>query len=183
MTESSQPTGISRRTLVKGAAWSVPIIAVGPALPAFAFTPGFFELDGKSCKLPGASADTYKGYAFGFTANNTNPFPVTITILSIFIDTDDLGDVIVIQTDPSSDLVCDPFPVNTITIPAGTLLTDLVALTQNASNSQQGTLVVTYQVQGETQTTTATAPVTPPIQGAVCDDFTEAQKDCLTTFV
>ncbi len=104
-------------------------------------------------------------------------------IISLKLDGTDLGDVLVIQTDPNNAAVCTAFPVNTITIPAGQTLTNLVALTQRAANSQQGELVIEYSIAGQPGTVTGSAPVTPPIVGGSCRDFTTAQKDCLTNFV
>ncbi len=177
---------ISRRTIAKGAAWSVPVVAVGAAAPAMAASKGIFELTGAACKLPGNSQDTYKGYAFGVTATNPFNVQITITIESLFIDTTDLGDVLIIQTDPLDATVCSAYPVNTLVIPADTTLTNLVVLTENAANSQQGELTVTYTVEGGpggTYEATGSAPVTPPIQGASCDSFTAAQKTCISTYI
>ena len=63
---------IDRRTVAKGAAWSVPVIAVGAAAPAMAVsssTPTGEALG--ACKLPGASCNNVftKGYAFLVTVN------------------------------------------------------------------------------------------------------------------
>ena len=190
MAENENPasrTGLSRRTVVKAAAWSVPIMAIGSNAPAMAASP-IFELTGAACKLPGNSQDVYKGYAFGVTATNPYNCEITVTIQTLSIDGTDLGDVLIVQTDPANANVCDAFPVNTLTIPANDSLTDLVVLTENAANSQQGTLSATYLVEGDcipggSESSSGTAPVTPPIQGAVCDDFTQEQKDCLENFV
>ena len=39
MTEDTTKLGVSRRTLAKGAAWSVPAVAVAGAAPAYAVSP------------------------------------------------------------------------------------------------------------------------------------------------
>ena len=58
----------SRRTVVKGAAWTAPIVAVGVAAPAFAASPGDPEITGTvgACKCPGRSTDFEFGYLFTF---------------------------------------------------------------------------------------------------------------------
>ncbi|WP_424936250.1 MULTISPECIES: hypothetical protein [Bacteria] len=79
MEDARIPDGVSRRTLVKGAAWSLPVIAVASAAPmAAASTPGGgvvegFSVDG-SCGLLGALGP-------GFTVKaGTTPIPVGTTI-------------------------------------------------------------------------------------------------------
>ena len=83
---STTSRGPSRRTLVKGAAWSVPVVAVAGAAPAMAVSPGSVGLSFVGgCKLPGGSCAndppwySTKGYLFVFNYNNTNSCPVVIT--------------------------------------------------------------------------------------------------------
>lgn len=72
---------ISRRTLAKGAGWSVPTVALASAAPALASslqTPPTFKLNGY-CKSPGKSCKTFpKGYEFRFTVCNNSPVPIWI---------------------------------------------------------------------------------------------------------
>ena len=84
MSELDQPTpkGISRRTVAKAMAWSVPVVAVAAAVPAYAasgakpiITPG------PACKLPGQSCQTLPG--FGYVVQSTVQNPDTTK--SIFI--------------------------------------------------------------------------------------------------
>lgn len=67
MTENdTATTGLTRRRVVQGAAWTVPVIAVSAAAPAFATSPvkPRFE-DLEVCKLPGKSNDAADfGYLF-----------------------------------------------------------------------------------------------------------------------
>jgi len=66
----NEPTtsGISRRTLAKGAAWSIPVVAIASAAPAYAHSgnpPTITVLGG--CKQPGESCSSFgfsKGYTF-----------------------------------------------------------------------------------------------------------------------
>ena len=66
----------SRRSVVKGAAWAVPAIAVASAAPTVAASAGFLTFTGSACKLPGNSSSTFKGYVFELLAHNaTGPLP------------------------------------------------------------------------------------------------------------
>ena len=76
----------SRRTVVRGAAWTVPVVAVAANAPAFAVSAGrvTFESLGIACKLPGASCQSEtgvtKGYVIRVRVCSTFAFPTTITI-------------------------------------------------------------------------------------------------------
>ena len=67
---TSQQTGgltPTRRTLVKGAAWSVPVVEMGSAAPAFAASQEVvFNNLGRACKLPGASCQREVGVTKGY---------------------------------------------------------------------------------------------------------------------
>ena len=79
MTEEIQKnSGFTRRTVVKGAAWSVPVIAAAVATPLAAASTvdvGAFALDG-SCGVLGVL-----GPGFTLTAGPTTPLPVGTSIL------------------------------------------------------------------------------------------------------
>jgi hypothetical protein len=179
-------SGVSRRTVMKGAAWSVPAVVVASAAPAFASSQGIFQLDGKACKLPGNSNDTYKGYAFGITATNPFNVPIVVTVTSLLFNGEDLGFVVIVQTDPNNVAVCSSDGLNTLNIPANTTLENLVVLTQNAAASANGTLTVEYTVTGGPggdYDATGSVNAAPPINGAACSDFTTEQKTCLASYV
>jgi hypothetical protein len=56
--DAEQPDGISRRTVLKGAAWSVPAIMVATQLPAYATGTPDLTIDfpaSSACKIPGNS--------------------------------------------------------------------------------------------------------------------------------
>ncbi len=79
MSDLEEPKpGISRRTVAKAAAWSVPAIALAVSTPAYAASPGFLTVTGDGCKLPGNATDVYKGYAFEGSITNDSPADVTI---------------------------------------------------------------------------------------------------------
>lgn len=52
----------SRRTVAKGMAWSVPVVAVAAAAPAFAVSCETFSFGAGSCKCPGQSTTDPYGY-------------------------------------------------------------------------------------------------------------------------
>jgi len=76
--EIKQDKGISRRTIVKGAAWSVPVIAAAVATPLAAASGdievGAFALNG-TCGVLGVV-----GPGFTLTAGPTTPLPVGTTV-------------------------------------------------------------------------------------------------------
>lgn len=77
MTEEIQNKGLSRRTVVKGAAWSVPVIAAAVATPLAAASladVGAFALAG-TCGTLGLL-----GPGFTLTADATTPLPVGTTV-------------------------------------------------------------------------------------------------------
>lgn len=52
----------SRRTVVQGLAWTVPVVAVATSAPAFAASCDTFTFGPGSCKCPGQSTDDPFGY-------------------------------------------------------------------------------------------------------------------------
>lgn len=90
MTEQTK-FGVTRRTLAKGAAWSVPAVAVAAAAPAYAKSVPDIEINwglSSGCKIPGASHKNFcydKGYVlYGVFENNTDhSIDVTITGITV----------------------------------------------------------------------------------------------------
>ncbi len=78
-------TSVSRRTVARGAAWAVPVVAVGAAAPAMAASKEFLTFTGNACKLPGNSDSVYKGYVFELVANNPYPDNVALVVTSVKI--------------------------------------------------------------------------------------------------
>ena len=115
---------------------------------------------------------------------NTTTSTYQIKIVSVTLNGADLGASTVINMDGGCTNLGNPF-----TLGPNTTLNNLALLTANATNSQNGSLVVTYQVaidgehHGPSQTTTATASA-PPIVGGSCPNttFTAAQKLCVSSF-
>ena len=79
----------SRRTLVKGAAWSVPVVAVAGAAPAMATSPPeIIDWDQSSaCKIPGnARGYCYnKGYVLWGTFTNPTGNDLTVSITGVTV--------------------------------------------------------------------------------------------------
>lgn len=77
--KTGTPAGVTRRTVVKGAAWAVPAIAVASAMPAMAVSGYVTVTPLSACKSPGNSCSVYyKGYALGFTVTNNTPVQIQI---------------------------------------------------------------------------------------------------------
>jgi hypothetical protein len=73
----------SRRSVVKGAAWAVPAVAVAAAAPTVAASVGLLEFTGKACKLPGNANDIFKGYVFELRSFNAPGTPLDVlTVIS-----------------------------------------------------------------------------------------------------
>jgi hypothetical protein len=172
--EGEAPSGISRRTVTKAMAWAVPVIAVAAPVPAYAASQIMFDFNGEGCKLPGNSNTIFKGYAFALSINNNSTVPITITITSITLNGVSLGATGLVDLDSAS------FDPNPFTLDPGEDVLNAALVTQNAGNSSNGTLSITYTINSGTPTTvTATVDAAPPINGNSCQAFTDDQKDVL----
>ena len=85
---SRPPSGVSRRSVAKGLAWSVPAVAVASAAPAFAASGAPPVLTFQSaCKYPGNSCSSRpKGYSLYFRIDNPTGKTIyiyTVTITSV----------------------------------------------------------------------------------------------------
>jgi len=173
---SEAPKGVSRRTVTKAMAWAVPVIAVSTAVPAYAASQIFFNFSGLGCKLPGNSNNIFKGYAFAFTITNDSTVPITIRIIDITLNDEDLGATGLVDLDATPAT----FDANPFTLDPGEDVENAALITQNAANSSNGTLTITYTVNDGVETTvSATVNAAPPINGASCTAFDETEKDKL----
>lgn len=138
MSELDQPTpkGISRRTVAKAMAWSVPVVAVAAAVPAYAASgsPPIITT-GTACKSPGSSCKTFdKGYQVPVTIQNPDPTK-TIWITAVTIGS--VGDCTNLTT--AQSLPATPFSVS----PGQTIN---VIFQANASNSANQACTFSFSV-------------------------------------
>ncbi|MFD6700725.1 MULTISPECIES: hypothetical protein [unclassified Microbacterium] len=157
----------------------MPAVAVAATVPFAAASacndfnpenPCPITLAGVGCKLPGNSQNIYKGYAFRLTVSNPTGAPITINVTSATLDGGNLGSVLVVNLNNGSS------QTNPFTIPAHTTYVAAL-LTQNAPNSSNGALSITYTVNGGApQVANATIPSAPPIQGGSCTAFNSTEK-------
>ena len=76
---SHSPT---RRTVVKGAAWTMPAVLVAAPAPVVAASVAPLTFTGSACKLPGGSSDAYKGYVFELVATSAGGSDNTVTVIT-----------------------------------------------------------------------------------------------------
>jgi hypothetical protein len=175
MSDLEEPKpGISRRTVAKGLAWSVPAIALAVPTPAYAVaSPGFITLTGDGCKLPGNATDIFKGYAFEGTINNPTNTDVTVSITDITLRGEDLGAVTVVNLE-----TCEALG-STFVVEGNTTDLRIAIVTQNAASSANGQLILTYTVDNVPDATSVQADAAPPIVGGSCSTFSADEKDCI----
>src|SRR5438128_12305556 len=74
--------GLSRRSVVKGAAWAMPAVVVAAPAPLVAASTGALSFTGSACKLPGNSSSSYKGYVFELIATSAGSSANTVTVVT-----------------------------------------------------------------------------------------------------
>lgn len=144
--------GVSRRTLAKGAAWTVPAVAVAAAAPAYAKSgvPIVIDFDNASaCKIPGKSMGYCynKGYVLWAEFDNTSAIAVEVTITGMTVG--GVSQCIVGVVDYTSS--CNTaLSSNTFTVPANG--TRYIGIYSNASSDSGSDIVAVsfdYTPQGE----------------------------------
>jgi hypothetical protein len=138
MSELEQPTpkGISRRTVAKAMAWSVPVVAVAAAVPAYAASGSTPVITaGLACKSPGQSCSAFPfGYRVPVSIENPDPTK-TIYITGITITNNTGCD----NLTGASTVPALPITV----LPGQTINATFVA---NASNSANQSCLFTFSV-------------------------------------
>ena len=184
MTEQTQ-SGISRRTLAKGAAWSVPAAAVVAAAPAYANSVPEIEIDfgsSSACKMSGASFEKkpycYKwGYVLWGVFENNTALDATVTINSITVG--DSARCIVGLADYTVSC-SDKFASNTFTIEAGE--TRYIAIYTNANGDSASNVVTVgfnYTLTGQSaKSSSQTGTVTGGTWQGSCSFPTNAAAGC-----
>jgi hypothetical protein len=148
-------TAPSRRSVVKGAAWAVPAIAVASAAPTVAASQGPLEFTGGACKLPGNATDTFKGYVFELMAYNApGPLPTTgITVITnVAINGTPVTDFYVsVRTGDTctggcAGTSCGADPTHAFCTPDGAMQQILVYTADKPTgNSQNAEMTLSYQ--------------------------------------
>ena len=126
MTDTVEPGGagrtISRRTVAKGAAWSVPAVLIAKSTPALAASPPIVIDfgDSSACKIPGESwADEgyTKGYVLWGQFVNTLDTTVSFRVTNIVVG--GIDQCLVGVTDPALATPCPPQTIDCITLAPG----------------------------------------------------------------
>ncbi|WP_265444895.1 hypothetical protein [Flexivirga meconopsidis] len=134
MVNKSSQSKISRRTVAKGAAWTVPAVALAASAPAASASPATCDvrITGVGVKYP-----TEKSVEFDFTVNNNSGASQDITIVSI--------------EGPANTVWSNVSP-GVVPVPAGE---STAVVTADRTNNANGDAVITYRVCGQTYTTSA----------------------------
>jgi len=148
MTHNETGSGLrpSRRTVVKGAAWAVPAVAVAASTPASASSPEEPEINfelSSLCKLPGQSSGDKcydKGNVAFLVFDNTKSAQDYTICEVTAIYNDKMRLCVVGISDPAVD--CGAF-ADSITIPAGESKT-IAVWTNGADESSGGTFTVEF---------------------------------------
>lgn len=139
MAEFEEPTksGISRRTVAKAMAWSVPAIAIAAPAPAFASSDLVTISPGVGCKAPGQGQNCAawdKGYILSFVVNNEHDHAITLTF----------SDLVVTPQEPGTTWT---FFNSTVTVAAESSETVYVGIDDQGTSEQSsfsGTAVASY---------------------------------------
>lgn len=140
----------SRRSVVRGVAWTVPVVAVAAQAPAFAVSAGTvtFESLGVACKLPGASCEgetgVTKGYAVRIRVCSTFAFPTVITIRDAMVSLDGATATLFQVGTGSASTNCTNVTTGTVADPDGGQKDD-VTLTFSSA----GCCIVDFALQGQ----------------------------------
>ncbi|NNG39325.1 hypothetical protein HJ588_08560 [Flexivirga sp. ID2601S] len=125
---------VTRRTVAKGAAWSVPVVALAAGAPAASASPATCDV---TLSVPGgAKVPPEMTVGMDVTVVNNSGTEQTVTILSI--------------TGPNSG-VWGPTDPSTFPASPGT---STVTLNVSRSNNANGDATITYEVCGQTKTAT-----------------------------
>jgi hypothetical protein len=149
---------VSRRSVARGAAWSVPLVAVGVAAPAFAASPGagatVTVLGGCRC---GTGGGTTKPYRLDVTFTNSSTFTFEITDPTITVS-GTAGDGVALQTSPAQSNLVPPSPPDTV----------LRYTFTRGSNPTSDQVTFTYTSRNTTTNVTTPGTITVDVTWATC---------------
>ena len=138
---------VSRRSVTRGAAWSVPLVAVGVAAPAFATSASQVAVTAVTvCQCAGG---VIKKYALTVTFTNSTNLPVTLDSVAI----SEAGIPVVNQTPTTGEVAAGP-PTTQLTFSFNRL-----------SNASTGTFTVTFTTNPASPTQPYTTPIPIPTKG------------------
>lgn len=128
---------VSRRTIAKGAAWAVPVIAVGAAAPLAAASgppPVIVQASGLGCKEPGKSFSKDSPFAYRLSLEVTTSFDDTVTLIGCTVPSGDPA-VAFLESSHEVFVVGNPNPIE---------------VRVASTNSANGTAVLTFSYSGGT---------------------------------
>lgn len=139
-------TSYSRRTVVRGAAWSVPVIAMVAPVPAFAasYPPIIISGYTEAAKCPGQSAGGNENeftYIFTFTTDSNNVTPDMFTIEGATVNIN--GTIFQVKE------------IKTVAKPGGGTIIYVITVPGTNSADGAGSLTFTYSSGSPAQTLTA----------------------------
>ena len=132
---------LSRRTIATGAAWAVPVIAVGAAAPLSSASPPpivITPLPGASCKFPGQSTGFSWGYKMFFNINTSVAANFCVTGATVPGNTASQVKIVEVNGDTTN-------PYCLALVPGDNAMVIIVSST----NSANGTGTFTYTLDGE----------------------------------
>lgn len=172
-TTGQLPSKISRRTLAAGAAWSVPVIAVASAAPAYAVSGSVISFTGTACKHPGGSQGDYD-QDYHYELLITPPVPcASIVITDVSMGTS------------AGNATSRSFCINSVGAPPGAGCTNFSTgdvslgcvagqriLHVDGNNSSNNYIAITYEVDGVEYPAAVSTQTTEP---CVTDDVCSGQ--------
>jgi hypothetical protein len=152
-----QKSGISRRTVVKGATWSVPAIVVAGAAPAAAVSGSLVDFTGNACKLPGSSTPNKKSYRFDMTSTNPTggAYGDVIVVVTSFTFNGESASSFTIQVTSGTPCIeqCGSFGgLGELCVGDGSVI-NWRAITGSYTDSQNGQATICYDVYDATTCT------------------------------
>jgi hypothetical protein len=136
-----QKSGVSRRTVAKAMAWSVPAVALAVPAPAYAASPctPVFSFGAASCKCPGGSDDIKFGYVLQFC--------VTVAAQCALPPGGSTAVISFIENNSGKDLVPigDAYPIE-VPVTVAPNCSDVVVLFE--SESSASSLLLTVSIDG-----------------------------------
>jgi hypothetical protein len=149
---------VSRRTLARGAAWTVPVVAIAVAAPAFAASPSYVPtltlMAGCRCGVGGGPVKTNR-IDVTFTNTSGDTFAVTNP------------DVIIIGVDAANELL-QVTPAQTNTVPTG--IKTLKYTFTRGNNPSSDTVTFKYTITNQTTSLSSEQTVTMDVTWGSCTD-------------